>query len=184
MQLSIDVHGHYAGRDFMLCNKPIEARLAGLTEHDVFTANAVSVDSGELLSFNEYRITESWTGTDYRIIVAFFTTQTSVRIDFHTLDRDVMKTYSFDVVEQVRFSDDHKLARAALARILRQNEEMTQRMDVMLLMYHKMCEMLVQVSEHASPPQRKRKRAAPQQPCTVNDNLVVEEVAGLSGGLS
>ena len=67
-------------------------------------------------------------------------------------------SYKFDVVATVSFTNDLSVTNRGIAQIYKQNIDLQESIRLLQLMYHKVCELLVQIDKAAPHGETKRKR--------------------------
>lgn len=144
MRLTSDPHGHFAGRDFVVVNEVLRLRLTyDHTDPLHLQKNpAVVVATDMCVVFDaEVRVDHVDDGAFVEIV--FGSACVDVRVHIESGDTLCLQSYPFDVVQTVRFMNDDPAVRDALTHVVRQNDELKSRVQMLMLMFVNMCEVVI-----------------------------------------
>lgn len=154
--LEYDVYAHVDGVDYQLCGRPIPIRMNASCPLTGFLL--LECKDRLLVSTRDYEITYDDTPRAAQLVVHVPLCKCRVVYQCDEFPEGFMRLPEFDVVTKVAIHRDEDIVHAALSRVLRQNIELRDRVDLTILMYQKMCEMLVEVDERTKTSSKKRAR--------------------------
>lgn len=154
--LEYDVYAHVDGVDYQLCGRPIPIRMsASLPLTGCFL---LECKDRLLVATRDYEFTCGDAPRAAQLVVHAPLCKCRVVYQCDELPEGFVRLPEFDVVTKIAIHRDEDIVHAALSRVLRQNIELRDRVDLTILMYQKMCEMLVEVDERTKRPSKKRGR--------------------------
>ena len=152
--LEYDVYAHVDGVDYQICGLPIVLRWT--EDFDINNVLLiVTCNNSTLQQDTHFTLTYDYNARCATL--TFNVTASSCRVvcqNIQTLDTKQLPR--FDVVRKVTIQrDEDCMVHAALAKIIRQNEDTHQRTQLLMIMYQKLCQLLVNAESEND---RKRKR--------------------------
>lgn len=156
MSLAITIetnpHGHFDGRDFVVAKRPFNCDVFCDKEVDIFVMHQNNVVGEDIVT---------WERRDTNVVFMFNAPLQRVKI-YATGEggrTNAVMSYEFDVVSTVSFTNDLSVTNRGIAQIYRQNINLQENVRLLQLMYHKVCELLVQM-DRAAHDGAKRKRGS------------------------
>ena len=146
MHLEYDLYAHIDGVDYQLCGRPFEIRVR---EMELDVTLALEDTTRELIVDRDYIL--KWSSPECCMCTIFHAHK---MCRFKAFGETQFRSLPFDTVCKITVHQEEEVTHAALAKLLRQNMEITERLNIMMLMYQKMCGIIVEVDDRV--PKRPR----------------------------